>query len=111
MSDVEHRDPGIPLLATLDSRVESLLFASGRPLAMTEIAALLPDGTDLEAAVRRIEAFWSGRGVSLARTPAGLRLRARSELVPETDSQKSARRLSEGAVATLAVIADRKSVV
>lgn len=105
MSDVEVRDAGLPLLASPEARVESLLFASGRPLSLNEMAALLPEGTDLEGILRRLEGFWSGRGVVLSRSAAGYRLKARAELVPETDSQKSTRRLSEGAVATLSVIA------
>lgn len=105
MIDAEPRDPGIPLLASLEARVEALLFASGRPLPIHEIAALLPEGADVEGAVAGVEAFWKGRGVVLQRSAAGVRLRARQELVPDTDSQKSVRRLSEGAVATLAVVA------
>lgn len=105
MSEAEPRDLGSPLLATLESRVESLLLAAGRALPPAEISALLPEGTDLGAILDRLEAFWSGRGIVLQRTSAGCRLRARAELVPETDSQRSTRKLSEGAVSTLAVIA------
>jgi len=98
------RDPGMPLLASLDSRIESLLVAAQRPVAPAEIAALLPEGSDVASAIERIAAFWAGRGVQLVRGPEGLSLKARKECLPP-DNEANARRLSEGAIATLAVIA------
>ena len=97
-------EPGLPLLASLDARVEALLAAAPAPVPLHVLAAMLPEGSDLEACLRRIEAFWEGRGVALVRDSAGLTLRARQELLPP-DAAAPGRRLSEGAVATLAVIA------
>lgn len=97
-------EAGLPLLASLDARVEALLAASPAPVPGPRLAALLPEGTDVAACLGRIAAFWEGRGLVLERGPEGVRLRARAELVPE-EAAGVGRRLSEGAVATLAAIA------
>ncbi len=97
-------DVGLPLLASLDARVEALLAASPGPVPEARIASLLPEGSDVAACLARIASFWEGRGLRLERGGDGVRLRAREELVPEV-AKGNGRRLSEGAVATLAAIA------
>ena len=104
LSEFDHDDVGAPLLASLDARIEALVVASPRPLALAEIKRALPHGTDVEGALGRISGFWEGRGAELVETPDGFTIRARAGLAP-VEKVGQARRLSESAMATLAVIA------
>lgn len=100
---------GTPLLSHLDARIEAALFAAGRPVTVAEIEKLLPAGVDVLSALRRIQEFWSGRGITLEKTPDGWVMRADTSILPE-DTPLAVRRLSEAAIATLAVIAMHQPV-
>ena len=102
-------DAGLPLLVSLDARIEALLAASDGPVPLVEIAAVLPAGTDLAGCLDRIGGFWEGRGIELHREDGGAWLRAREALVPPRP-EPAARRLSQEAIATLAVIAMHQPV-
>ncbi len=97
-------DLGTPLLSTLGCRVEAAIFAAPRPVALGEIAALLPEGVDLDGVIDEIEAFWADRGVQVVRSPAGLAMRAREDMLPKL-APAPLRRMSEAAGATLMAIA------
>ena len=105
----EKMTTGTPLLSHLDARIEALLFAAGRPVAVGEIEGLLPSGVDVASALRRIQEFWSGRGITLEKTSDGWLMRAETSLLPE-DAPLTVRRLSEAAIATLAVVAMHQPV-
>ena len=94
-----------PLFATIDQRIEAALLSSVRPIKEGEFAALLPAEADVVGAIARIKEFWSGRGGEVKKEDGGWTLRARSELLPADQRLGSGRRLSEQAIATLAVIA------
>lgn len=100
---------GTPLLSSLDARVEAALFAAGRVVTINEIAALLPHGVDVQASVRRVQEFWADRGIQLEKHADGWVMRANVALLPE-DTPLTVRRLSEAAIATLAVIAMHQPV-
>jgi len=100
---------GAPLLSSLDARVEAALFAAGRPVTESELAALLPRGADVAGTLARVAAFWKGRGISVAKTADGWTMQGDASLLPE-ETRLSNRRLSPAAIATLAVIAMHQPV-
>ncbi|HUF44452.1 MAG TPA: SMC-Scp complex subunit ScpB [Aestuariivirgaceae bacterium] len=91
--------------------VEALLFASGEPLRQDQIAACLPDGSDVAHLLGEIKRQFAGRGVTLVevagkwslRTAADLSFLLRREAVEQ-------RRLSRAALETLAIIAYHQPV-
>jgi len=68
------------------------------------LAALLPEGADLEGCLGRLAAFWEGRGAMFSRAGGEVSLAGRADLLPP-EGAVTGRKLSEGAVATLATIA------
>jgi segregation and condensation protein B len=91
--------------------VEALLFASGEPLSQDQIAACLPEGSDVAHLLGEIKRQFAGRGVTLVevagkwslRTAADLSFLLRREAVEQ-------RRLSRAALETLAIIAYHQPV-
>lgn len=94
-----------PLFATIDQRIEAALLASHRPIKESEFANLLPEGTDVRGAILRLEAFWRDRGGEIRKDDGGWALHANVDMLPADQRLGSGRRLSEQAIATLAVIA------
>ena len=47
--------------------IEALLFAAAEPLDEETLAARLPEGVDLQAAMRALQAEYATRGVNLVR--------------------------------------------
>ena len=86
--------------------VEAILFASGTPLSVEEIAARLPEGADVAGHLATLEAFYRARGINLVlvggrymfRTAPDLAFLLRREV-------EEPRKLSRAAVETLAIIA------
>ncbi len=86
--------------------VEAILFASGTPLSVEEIAARLPEGADVARHLATLEAFYRARGINLVlvggrymfRTAPDLAFLLRREV-------EEPRKLSRAAVETLAIIA------
>ena len=91
--------------------VEALLFASGEPLSQDQIAACLPQGTDVVHLLAELKRHYAHRGVNLVevagkwafRTAADLSFLLRREAVEQ-------RRLSRAALETLAIIAYHQPV-
>lgn len=91
--------------------VEALLFASGEPLAEDQIAACLPEGSDVAHLLGELKRHYANRGVTLVevagkwalRTAADLSFLLRREAVEQ-------RRLSRAALETLAIIAYHQPV-
>lgn len=94
-----------PLFATLDQRIEAALLAASKPIKEADLSRLLPEGTDVSGSIARLEAFWSTRGGEVRKEEGGWVLKARPQLLPTDHRLGSGRRLSEQAIATLAVIA------
>ncbi len=91
--------------------VEAILFASADPVAVAEMAARMPHGSDPSEAVRALQQRYGGRGVQVVRvgdawairTAPDLGFLMRKETVEE-------RKLSRAAIETLAIIAYHQPV-
>jgi len=100
-----------PPPAEQERMVEAILFASPAPMTAAEIAARLPHGCDVPAALAALAARYDGRGVGLRRTGDAWAFRTAPDLgflmaqeVVET------RRLSRAALETLAIVAYHQPV-
>jgi segregation and condensation protein B len=91
--------------------VEALVFASAEPLAAEEIAARLPDGTDVAGILRELKDEYATRGVTLVQVAGKWMFRTAGDLsfllAREAVEQ---RRLSRAALETLAIIAYHQPV-
>ena len=91
--------------------LEAILFAAAEPLSEAEIAARMPEGVDVPALLRELQAAYAGRGVNLRRhddswafrTAEDLAFVLRREVVEE-------RKLSRAAIETLSIIAYHQPV-
>jgi segregation and condensation protein B len=90
---------------------EALLFASATPIDEPSIAMRLPEGTDIAAVMRDLEALYRPRGVNVVRVAGGWSLRTAPDLGPRLRlEQKVVRKLSRAAIETLAIIAYHQPV-
>src|ERR1700674_2964378 len=86
--------------------IEALLFAAAEPLDDKTLAERLPDGVDLPAAVRRLQAEYAARGVNIVRVAGKWSFRTANDLawLMSRDSVEQ-KKLSRAATETLAIIA------
>ena len=118
MPDVFAADPGgnVTSLSPNERRLhlrmlEALLFAAREPQTETDLAVRMPQGVDLRALLRELQAAYAGRGVNLwcfggrwtFRTAADLAFLLRHDAV-------EARKLSRAALETLAIVAYHQPV-
>jgi len=102
-------EPALPFAAPTpdeqDRMVEAILFASREPLSTDEIEQRMPKGADAAEALRRVEAAYEGRGVTVARVAGKWALRTASDLsfLLREEAQET-RKLSRAATETLAII-------
>src|SRR3954465_3493063 len=91
--------------------IEALLFAAGEPLDNRTLAGRLPEGVDIEAAMRRLQAEYAPRGVNLARVAGKWMFRPANDLawLRARDSVEP-KKLSRAANETLAIIAYHQPV-
>ena len=91
--------------------IEALLFAAAEPLDEETLAARLPEGVDLAAAMRALQAEYATRGVNLVRVAGKWSFRTAKDLAwlmaREAIEQK---KLSRAATETLAIIAYHQPV-
>src|SRR5690242_12373838 len=91
--------------------IEALLFAAAEPLDEETLAARLPEGVDLQAAMRALQAEYALRGVNLVRVAGKWSFRTAKDLAwlmaREAIEQK---KLSRAATETLAIIAYHQPV-
>ena len=100
-----------PPLYEQERMVEAILFASGQPLSVAEIAARLPAGVDVAEALARLRAHYAGRGVVLERVAGGHAFRTAPDLGHLMQQETvETRRLSRAAIETLAIIAYHQPV-
>jgi segregation and condensation protein B len=91
--------------------IEALLFASAEPLDDKTLAARLPEGIDLDAAMRRLQAEYAPRGVNLVRVAGKWALRTANDLSWLMSRHAiEPRKLSRAAIETLAIIAYHQPV-
>ncbi len=91
--------------------VEALLFAAAEPLDEASLAARLPAGADVTAALAALVDHYKGRGVNLIRVAGRWALRTAPDLARLLEEERQVtRRLSRAAVETLAIIAYHQPV-
>ena len=91
--------------------VEALLFATSEPVSADDLAARLPEGTDVAGLLRELQATYADRGVNLVQVAGKWSLRTAGDLsfllARDAVEQK---RLSRAALETLAIIAYHQPV-
>jgi segregation and condensation protein B len=88
-----------------------MLFASAEPLDEKDLAARLPQGTDVREALLRLRADYAGRGVNLVRIGGKWTFRTAVDLSWLLSKETTeTRKLSRAAIETLAIIAYHQPV-
>ena len=86
--------------------VEAILFAADKPLSIDEIAAFLPEGTELEVLLGELAASYEPRGVNLVERGGRWLFQTAPDLAHILSRERpEARKLSRAALETLAIIA------
>lgn len=91
--------------------IEALLFAATEPLDEASLAARLPEGADIAAAIAALQADYATRGVNLVRLGGRWAFRTADDLawILSRDAYET-RKLSRAAMETLAIIAYHQPV-
>jgi segregation and condensation protein B len=88
-----------------------MLFASAAPLDEKELAAKLPQGVDVRAALAQLQEDYSARGVNLVRIAGKWTFRTAGDLAWLLSKETiETRKLSRAAIETLAIIAYHQPV-
>jgi segregation and condensation protein B len=102
---------------SLAKLLEAALFASPRPIAAEELAALDPEASlkDVRAAIEELRAFFDdgGHGVELVEQGGGWQVLTRPEYTEAIERARMAvrpQRLSGAALETLAIVAYRQPI-
>lgn len=91
--------------------LEAMLFASSEPIDEKDLAARLPEGTNLAGALERLREDYAGRGVNLVRIDGKWTFRTAADLSWLLSKETTERRkLSRAAIETLAIIAYHQPV-
>src|ERR1041385_800627 len=91
--------------------IEALLFAAGEPLAEKTLRERLPEGVDIAAAMRRLQAEYAPRGVNLMRIAGKWTFRTANDLAWLLARESvEPKKLSRAANETLAIIASHQPV-
>jgi len=92
-------------------RVEAYLFAAAEPLDIDSLAARLPEGADVGAAIEDLKALYQGRGVELVAVAGKWMFRTASDLAHIMEREAvDQKKLSRAALETLAIIAYHQPV-
>lgn len=85
---------------------EATIAASARPVSERELAAFLPDGTDVAAVMAALTVAYEGRGITPVRTGGGWTFRTRPETSTHAVASFGERyRLGRAATETMACVA------
>jgi segregation and condensation protein B len=91
--------------------LEAMLFAAAAPLDEKELAAKLPQGVDVRAALAQLQEDYSARGVNLVRIAGKWTFRTAGDLAWLLSKETiETRKLSRAAIETLAIIAYHQPV-
>jgi segregation and condensation protein B len=91
--------------------LEALLFASAEPLDEKTLAARLPQGADVKAALQQLREEYAPRGVNLVRVAGKWAFRTANDLSwLLTKDSVVPRKLSRAAIETLAIVAYHQPV-
>jgi segregation and condensation protein B len=97
--------------AETERMLEALLFAAAEPLTDADLVGRLPDGADVAAGLRALQARYAGRGVVLAQVAGAWRFQTADDLAfLMTREREKPRKLSRAAQETLAIIAYHQPV-
>ncbi len=97
--------------AAAERMIEALLFAAAEPLSQADLAARLPHGADVAAALEALGGRYAGRGVELARVAGRWRFQTAADLAfLMSEEREEPRRLSRAAQETLAIVAYHQPV-
>ena len=91
--------------------LEAMLFASSEPISEKDLAARLPEGTNLAGALEQLRGDYANRGVNLVRIDGKWTFRTATDLswlLSKESTEK--RKLSRAAIETLAIIAYHQPV-
>jgi segregation and condensation protein B len=101
----------IPEPAQLIRIVEALLFAAAEPLSTSDLAAALPEGSDVPALLGELQRTYAPRGVNLVQVAGRWTFRTADDLSHLMRREAvEPRRLSRAALETLAIIAYHQPV-
>src|SRR5499426_48148 len=91
--------------------LEAMLFAASEPLSEKDLAARLPQGTDVGAALKLLQQDYKSRGVNLVRVAGKWTFRTAGDLSWLLSKETvETRKLSRAAIETLAIIAYHQPV-
>jgi len=91
--------------------LEAMLFAASEPLSEKDLAARLPQGTDVADALKRLQQDYALRGVNLVRIAGKWTFRTAGDLSWLLSKETvETRKLSRAAIETLAIIAYHQPV-
>ncbi len=91
--------------------LEALLFASAEPLDEKTLAARMPDGADVRAALEQLQTEYAPRGVNLVKVAGKWAFRTAGDLSwLLTKDSVVPRKLSRAAIETLAIVAYHQPV-
>jgi segregation and condensation protein B len=91
--------------------LEALLFAAAEPLSNRDLAARIPQGANIDTALRALQARYADRGVELACVAGRWRFQTAADLAfLMSEEREEPRRLSRAAQETLAIIAYHQPV-
>jgi segregation and condensation protein B len=91
--------------------LEAMLFASAEPLDEKSLAARMPQGVDVRAALLRLQEDYAARGVNLVRIAGKWTFRTANDLSWLLSKETvETRKLSRAAIETLAIIAYHQPV-
>jgi segregation and condensation protein B len=91
--------------------LEAMLFAASEPLSEKDLAARLPQGTDVADALKRLQQDYASRGVNLVRVGGKWTFRTAGDLSWLLTKEATVpKKLSRAAIETLAVIAYHQPV-
>ncbi len=101
----------VPEPGHLGRIVEALLFAAAEPLSAKDLAAALPEGSDVSAVLGELQRAYAPRGVNLVQVAGKWAFRTAEDLSHLMRRETvEARRLSRAALETLAIIAYHQPV-
>jgi segregation and condensation protein B len=91
--------------------LEAMLFAASEPLSEKDLAARLPQGTNVADALKRLQQDYASRGVNLVRIAGKWTFRTAGDLSWLLSKETvETRKLSRAAIETLAIIAYHQPV-